>query len=149
MWKLFICNEEFSIITKNVTKTFIWPPLQHNNRGKHRKPWVRPGFVYTTILCVVYVLFTVPKQNDDLEYHDCLVKYVPYIAHVQRPHAFRKRAATAIAVTEFFSLSHLKCGMKFLINQKDIRANYLILYDHVTLTKGVLLSWRGLLYLVS
>ena len=77
MWKLFICNEEFSIINKNVTKTFIWPPLQHNNRGKHIKPWVRPVFVYTTILCVAYVFFTVPKQSDDLDYHDCPVKNVP------------------------------------------------------------------------
>ena len=40
-------------------------------------PWLQPGFVYTTILCVDYVFFTVPKQNDDLVYHDCQVKNVP------------------------------------------------------------------------
>ena len=37
---------------------------------------LRPGFVYTRILCVVYVFFTVPKQNDNLAYHDCPGKNV-------------------------------------------------------------------------
>ena len=77
MWELFVCNEEIFIITKNVTKSFIWTLLQHNNRCKHIKPWVRPGFAYTTILCVVYVFFTVPKQNHDFVYDDCPVKNAP------------------------------------------------------------------------
>ena len=40
-------------------------------------PCLRPGLAYTTISCVVYVFFTVPKQHDDLVYHDCPVENVP------------------------------------------------------------------------
>ena len=29
-------------------------------------PCLQPAFVYTTILCDVYVFFTVPKQIEDL-----------------------------------------------------------------------------------
>ena len=42
-------------------------------------PCLRPGFVYTSILCVVHAFFTVPKQIDDLVYHDCPVKNVPLL----------------------------------------------------------------------
>ena len=47
-----------------------------NNRG-FLILCLRLRFVYTTILCVVHVFFTVPKQNDDLVYKDFPVKNVP------------------------------------------------------------------------
>ena len=35
------------------------------NKSGFHVPCLRPGFVYTTILCVVYLFFTVPKSNDN------------------------------------------------------------------------------------
>ena len=54
-----------------------------------KDPTLRPGYVYTTISCAVYVFFTVPKQNDDFlsskEYaYSIVLKVVDAISEGER-----------------------------------------------------------------